>query len=196
MRADAAKRRSKLLEAGRELFAERGYDVPLEAIADHAGVGIATLYRNFPTRHDLKIAILREGLDNTRIVLESVLDEVERDPDAALRRIAQMFVALRLGALIAIVVRDYGEIPPDLIAMRKSNLAAIAQTIARAKAKGFVRQEITTQEFFAGIALITRPQPALVKDPMMDGEVTVEALTERVLEIFLAGLRPSGGVGR
>jgi hypothetical protein len=107
-----------------------------------------------------------------------------------------MFMSVRLGALIAIVVRDYQDIPPDVIAMRKANLAAVAETIARAKAKGSVRHDITTQDFFAGIALITRPQPALVKDPMMDGELTIETLTERVLEIFLAGLRPSGGVSR
>jgi AcrR family transcriptional regulator len=194
MRADAAERRSRLLEAGRDLFAERGYDVPLEAIADKAEVGIATLYRNFPTRHDLKIAILREGLERSRAVFNDVLEQVERDPESALRRIAQTFVSLRLGALIAIVVRDYDEIPPDLIATRKENLAVVAETIARAKAKGYVRQDITPQDFFSGIALITRPQPALVNDPMMTGNATTETLTQRVLAIFLAGLRPSSGV--
>jgi hypothetical protein len=42
--------------------------------------------------------------------------------------------------------------------------------------------------------LITRPQPALVNDPMMTGNATTETLTQRVLAIFLAGLRPSSGV--
>ena len=53
MRADAERNRQRLLAAAREVFAERGLDVPIEDIARHAGVGVATLYRRFPTRADL-----------------------------------------------------------------------------------------------------------------------------------------------
>jgi AcrR family transcriptional regulator len=53
LRADAERNRQRLLAAAREMFAERGLDVPIEDIARHAGVGVATLYRRFPTRADL-----------------------------------------------------------------------------------------------------------------------------------------------
>jgi AcrR family transcriptional regulator len=53
LRADAERNRDSIVEAARAVFAERGLDVPLEEIAQRAGVGIATLYRRFPTRDDL-----------------------------------------------------------------------------------------------------------------------------------------------
>ncbi|MFH8250387.1 TetR/AcrR family transcriptional regulator [Microbacterium sp. B2969] len=52
-RADAARNFDALVEAGREVFAEQGSAASLEDIARRAGVGIGTLYRNFPTRDDL-----------------------------------------------------------------------------------------------------------------------------------------------
>ncbi|HET6501407.1 MAG TPA: TetR/AcrR family transcriptional regulator [Amycolatopsis sp.] len=52
-RADARRNFDALLAAAAEAFTELGAEVPLEEIARRAGVGIATLYRNFPTREDL-----------------------------------------------------------------------------------------------------------------------------------------------
>lgn len=192
MRADAAERRDRLVVAGRDLFADRGYDVPLEAVAEAAGVGIATLYRNFPTRLDLKLAILADGLDRSRRTLDELLTQVDDDPDGAMTRLTQMFVSLQLGALIPIIVRDQDLIPDELIVARRANLMSVGEILERAKAKGVVRESVTSRDFFAGVALLTRPLPALIVDPMMDGTVTAEELTDRVLAIFVAGLRPSG----
>jgi AcrR family transcriptional regulator len=52
-RADARRNFDALLSAAREVFAESGTDASLEEVARRAGVGIGTLYRNFPTRRDL-----------------------------------------------------------------------------------------------------------------------------------------------
>ncbi len=52
-RADARRNFDALLSAARDAFAEQGTDASLEDIARRAGVGIGTLYRNFPTRQDL-----------------------------------------------------------------------------------------------------------------------------------------------
>ncbi len=52
-RADAARNFDALLAAARDAFTEFGVDASLEGIAGRAGVGIATLYRNFPTREEL-----------------------------------------------------------------------------------------------------------------------------------------------
>src|SRR6185503_11182198 len=53
LRVDAARNRGRIVEAAQAAFAERGLEVPLEDVAGRAGVGIATLYRRFPTRDDL-----------------------------------------------------------------------------------------------------------------------------------------------
>jgi AcrR family transcriptional regulator len=53
LRADAERNRQRLIAAALEIFAERGLHVPMEDIARRAGVGVATLYRRFPSRSDL-----------------------------------------------------------------------------------------------------------------------------------------------
>jgi AcrR family transcriptional regulator len=62
-RADAARNFDAIIEAGRELFAEFGTDVFLADVAARAGVGIATLYRHFPTREDLAEAVYVAEVD-------------------------------------------------------------------------------------------------------------------------------------
>lgn len=62
-RKDAARNREALLQAGGELYAERGIDASLEEIAKRAGVGIGTLYRHFPTRDALNEAVYRREVD-------------------------------------------------------------------------------------------------------------------------------------
>jgi AcrR family transcriptional regulator len=60
LRADAARNRAAIVAVARDVFAEHGLEAPLEAIAARAGVGIATLYRRFPTREKLVAAALVE----------------------------------------------------------------------------------------------------------------------------------------
>ena len=62
MRADAARNRAAIVAVARDVFAEHGLEAPLEAIAARAGVGIATLYRRFPTREKLVAAALVEKI--------------------------------------------------------------------------------------------------------------------------------------
>jgi AcrR family transcriptional regulator len=56
-RADAQRNRDLLLTAAKDIFTERGIDAPLDDIARRAGVGNATMYRHFPTRSDLIVAV-------------------------------------------------------------------------------------------------------------------------------------------
>ena len=62
LRADAARNRAAIVAVARDVFAEYGLEAPLEAIAARAGVGIATLYRRFPTREKLVAAALVEKI--------------------------------------------------------------------------------------------------------------------------------------
>ena len=67
LRADAARNRTRVLDAARTAFAEAGLDVGVEEIARRAGVGKGTLYRRFPTKEAL-----------VRAIFEDILDEVEQ----------------------------------------------------------------------------------------------------------------------
>src|SRR5688572_4987208 len=78
LRADAERNRQRIVEAARAVFAERGLDAPLDAIAERAGVGQATLYRRFPTREDLVIACFAPKLAEYAEAVEEAL----RLPDA------------------------------------------------------------------------------------------------------------------
>jgi AcrR family transcriptional regulator len=74
-RRDAVRNRERLLQAAREEFAEHGLDVPLEDVARRAGVGIATLYRHFPSRDALVDAIAAERLERFAGLIEDALAE-------------------------------------------------------------------------------------------------------------------------
>lgn len=62
-RSDAARNAERVLAAARELFSAEGAGVALDRIARRAGVGNATLYRSFPTRSDLLIAVYTEEVE-------------------------------------------------------------------------------------------------------------------------------------
>ncbi len=78
LRSDAERNRRRLVEAAQAVFASAGLGAPLEDIADRAGVGIATLYRRFPTREDLIAATYEAMLG---LFAETVEAEVDA-PDA------------------------------------------------------------------------------------------------------------------
>lgn len=62
-RADAARNLDLLLRAARELIDQSGTDLVMDEVARRAGVGNATLYRNFPTRADLLVAVYQDEID-------------------------------------------------------------------------------------------------------------------------------------
>ena len=62
-RADARRNEQTLLEAAAAVFVAAGVDAPVRDIAARAGVGMGTIYRHFPTRADLSIAVYRHQVD-------------------------------------------------------------------------------------------------------------------------------------
>src|SRR3954463_5177438 len=62
-RSDARRNGVALIEAAKAGFAGRGVDAPAKEITDLAGVGVGTLYRHFPRRSDLIVAVLERGID-------------------------------------------------------------------------------------------------------------------------------------
>jgi AcrR family transcriptional regulator len=97
LRADARHNRVRILDAAREAFATRGLEVPMAAIARRAGVGVATLYRRFPSRESLITEVFGDEL----ATCASVVDEALADPDpwrgfcAAIEKVCAMQVADR-----------------------------------------------------------------------------------------------------
>jgi AcrR family transcriptional regulator len=77
MRADAVRNHEKILLAAEEIFALDGVTVPIDLIAERAGVGIGTLYRHFPTKESLYEAIVVTRISN---VLE-IADRYANDED-------------------------------------------------------------------------------------------------------------------
>jgi AcrR family transcriptional regulator len=72
LRADARRNREAILAAARRAFAERGLQTSLDEIAKQAGVGSGTLYRHFPTRDDLVVAVFTERMaENVALVEEA-----------------------------------------------------------------------------------------------------------------------------
>lgn len=80
-RADAARNFDAILAAAREVFTEKGSDGPLEEVARRAGVGVATVYRNFPTREALIEAVYVAEVDQ---VCEYAEEMTGLAPDTAL----------------------------------------------------------------------------------------------------------------
>ncbi|OLT09354.1 transcriptional regulator [Pseudonocardia sp. CNS-139] len=89
LRADAQRNRDRLLEAAVAAFS-RDADVPLEAIAKAAGVGIGTLYRHFPTREALVEAAYRNELARLCDAADDLL--LDLPPDVAMRTWMDRFV--------------------------------------------------------------------------------------------------------
>ncbi|MFF4398399.1 TetR/AcrR family transcriptional regulator [Streptomyces sp. NPDC001480] len=77
LRADARLNRGRILEAARTLFATRGLNVPMAAVARHAGVGVATLYRRFPTRESLITTVFADQF----AVCAGTIDDALAGPD-------------------------------------------------------------------------------------------------------------------
>ncbi|WP_431930215.1 TetR/AcrR family transcriptional regulator [Nonomuraea jabiensis] len=140
LRADARHNRVRILEAAREAFATRGLDVPMASIARRAGVGVATLYRRFPSRESLIIEVFGDEL----ATCASVVDEALADPDpwrgfcSAIETVCAMQVADR-GFTEAFLTAF-----PDAIDYEHARVRAeqgFAEVVRRAKAAGRLRAD-------------------------------------------------------
>ncbi|MDV3209541.1 MAG: TetR/AcrR family transcriptional regulator; helix-turn-helix transcriptional regulator [Rhodococcus ruber] len=186
MRADAARRREALILAARDVLAERGHDAPLDAIAERAGVGIATLYRNFPTRDDLAHAVARRTLIEAGAAADRALAAMASDPESAWAEFVDTAVRLRLGALIpALIVESYRELPGDVLEIREGTKARVTELVHAAQRAGLVRDDVRPIEVIMAVARLTRPHVRFVDD-------VVPGLVPRMIAIYLAGLRPDG----
>jgi AcrR family transcriptional regulator len=90
-RADARRNERALLDAAAAAFIAAGVDVPVRDIAGRAGVGVATIYRHFPTRADLIVAVYRHQVEACAAAGPALLAS-SSTPHAALARWINLFV--------------------------------------------------------------------------------------------------------
>ncbi len=91
MRADARRNHDKILEAAEEVFAREGVAVPIDLVAERAGVGIGTLYRHFPTKEALFEAIVAARLEELIETADLYVRDADTDPKGAFNAFLQEF---------------------------------------------------------------------------------------------------------
>ena len=167
MRADAAQRREAIITHARHLFAERGGDVALEAVAAASGVGIATLYRNFPSRGDLVHAVVQDIVDQIIHAVDQTRSTLNTDPAAAWKDLLSSLTAMELGALTdglalqAGAVQDLEATP--LAQVQQPAVDALNDLLAELKRRGAVREALSALDVIVAVATITRPQVSPIR---------------------------------
>ena len=183
MRADAERRRAAILDAARTLVAERGPDVALDAVAETAGVGIATLYRNFASRGELLDAVALAVVADVRVAVHDALAAHPGDGRTAWGASIRRLVGLGLGALTAALSEHVAEGPSTAVAEAQAGAVdAVDELLAVARDAGAVRPDVTPAELIVLIGMLTRPHPAAAR--------IAPGLEARIADILLAGLRP------
>uniref|UniRef100_A0AAU1U375 TetR/AcrR family transcriptional regulator n=1 Tax=Streptomyces sp. NBC_00119 TaxID=2975659 RepID=A0AAU1U375_9ACTN len=149
-RADARRNFDALLAAARDAFAEKGAEASLEDIARQAGVGIGTLYRNFPTRRHLFETVYAEEVDALCRLADELADAPPWDGLATwLRRFVDYTVTKR-------AIRDALSGESDIfVACRRAMLDAGEPLLLRAQAAGEVRPDMSFDDLLRLISGVT-----------------------------------------
>jgi AcrR family transcriptional regulator len=183
LRADAERNRALILDAAAAVFAERGLDAGVAEIAQRAGVGGATVFRRFPTKQDLIVAVVDARIGEMGAALDASL--AERDPWTGL--------ASAMEAIARLQTRDRGlfeaiggSVTADehLHARHAELLERIEAIAARARDAGVLRDDVAATD----LPLLAA---AAVATDAMTGHGDDE-LWRRYLAIMLDGLRPEG----
>lgn len=180
MRADGRRNRQRVLDAAVARFAEDGLKVPIEDVAQRAGVGVGTVCRHFPTKEALVEAALSGTLEQLLAEAQAVL----ADPDAG-RAFATFVVAVAdfqaqhraLAEEMAATV----DLPTTTQQLKDALRAAVTELVGRAQQAGAVRDDIGPADMAMLFAGIAHAAALAGVDP---------TLRERYLAIVLDGLRP------
>jgi AcrR family transcriptional regulator len=184
-RSDAARNQQTLVRAATAAVHREGTRVPMATIAADAGVGIATLYRHFPTREDL-LGYL------THASFEQVLANARAAQSSGTTAAAALgqFIEAAIGQRNELVLPLHGGPPPareSTRAVRGQVHQVIRQIIERGRADGTITRDVSPQDIVVFGAMLAQPRPA---DPGWD------ATCRRLLATYLAGLGRGATGGR
>jgi len=145
LRADAERNRRRVIDAAQALFRERGLDVGVAEIAERAGVGRGTLFRNFPSKEDLIAAIvverMGEAADRGRELLQAP------DPGGALFEfLAELAGRQQLDRGLFEAVADAWLANDEIRAAHAGIIGVMEELLGRAQAAGVARQDISAMD--------------------------------------------------
>jgi AcrR family transcriptional regulator len=184
LRADAARNRLRILAAAGSVFAERGLDASTAEIARRAGVGEATLFRRFPSKDDLIVAIVAEHMDGLIAAAERCLEEP--DPWQGIERFFHAMVEQQVGDQGALdSVKDECMTSPALAGRRKRIMELMSRLLRRAQDAGVVRDDLTAPDL--GLLAAAASSVGGLAFPGLRPD-----LWKRYLGIILDGMRPEG----
>ncbi|MET9377870.1 TetR/AcrR family transcriptional regulator [Streptomyces sp. NPDC002992] len=183
-RADALRNRERIVTAAREMFVEFGPQVPLDEIARRAGVGNATLYRNFPERNDLIHEVVLSVTSRTTDLADeaaAAVDDGTSDAFDALRRFTHGAADERIGALCPMIDGTFEVDQPELLAERQRLEAAVQGLVDRAHRSGRLRADVGVGDLLVAVSQLTRPLPGTAC-------LNMDRFVHRHLQLFLDGL--------
>ncbi len=139
--------RQALIDAAREVFGEAGYSAPLSAVARRAGVGQGSLYRHFPDRISLAVAVFDENINE--------LESLGSRPDATLSDLFDGVTEQALGstALIEVVSSGLGDPRADHLGERVTTV--VDAVLARDKAAGIIGSHVTSADVMLAFAMLS-----------------------------------------
>jgi AcrR family transcriptional regulator len=182
-RADAARNRDMLLWAATRAFASAETEPSMRAIAREAGVGIATLYRHFPTRESLVDAVYQDQVQRLTAGARQLLEQLP--PGQAMRRWMDLFadwLATKHGmteTLLAMI--ESGQIAHAQT--RAELLDAITTILDAGRAAGDLRADVSAEDIAASLLGILT----------VAGRSENQAQAGRLLNLLMDGLRPPVG---
>lgn len=180
MRKDAQIRRDTLVRVAAQMFEEEGYEVPLESIAERAGIGRGTLYRNFKDRSALILEVMR-------LRLAEVMEEVEREKgerDAFIRFLRRIGLLSALHAPGASWMEDDPAFVEQWHEFEKAALERFEIPLRRAKQSGQVRDDLKVEDI--GIISQMLRAAAANRPPHMR-----DILLSRAIDLMISGIGPS-----
>lgn len=181
LRADARRNRERIVAAAAECFATDGIDCQVAEIARAAGVGNATVFRHFNTKHDLLAAVIETKMGSMFDAADAA-DDVD-DAGDALRLFLEALVRLHVednGLKQVVAAQFIGD--ERLVAIRDEVLSRLTRLVDAAKAAGAVRSDAEPIDF---VVLANG-----VATAVMGLEDQRPGLYRRYFEIALAGMRP------
>ncbi|MBB4935518.1 AcrR family transcriptional regulator [Lipingzhangella halophila] len=185
LRADAQRNIDSLLEAAKTVFNTSGVDAPAKEIADLAGVGVGTLYRHFPKRSDLIVAVFQRGVDACADTAPALA--AEHEPGAAFEKWIHRyteFLATKRGLAKALHSGDpaFDELPGYFMQQLGPALGSLLDA---ATANGEVRSDISPEDLLRTVAHLCHP--AADEGP---------EYSQRMIAVLIDGLRYGADTGQ
>jgi AcrR family transcriptional regulator len=180
-RRDALRNRERVLDAATELVRRDGEKVPIARIAEHAGVGVGTVYRHFATREDLLGALVYRSfglaVDNARAAAAH--------PGSALEGVRAFFLAtLRDRERFVLPLHGGPVIFTPATRQRQAQVRAVLRgLIERGQGAGELRADLSPEDLIVAASLLSRPLP---------GTGDWERLARRQIDLMISGLAPAG----